>query len=122
MSNPKEEIGPITPGRLFVESINSLLVEQNDHNCLSMNPDSMAPIFDQTIEELRCDGKDLHAQTVFLTTILRLSDDLKAKKARFSGDYYILEGVRIELLGDISRYFKDHPDAREKFRLIEASY
>ena len=122
MSNPKEEIGPITPGRLFVESINSLLREQNDSNYLTMNPDSMGPIFNQTIEELHRDRKDLHAQRVFLTTILRLYDDLNAKKAKFSEGYYVIDEVRIELLGDISRYFKNHPDAREKFRAIEASY
>ena len=117
----KEKEAPtITRGYLFTEKVNQLFEAQNDDNMLGLNANIIGPIFNETIEQLHREGKDLHAQTIWLTTCLRLHDELKAKEEKWPSQYFVKETVTIQALVEISNYLSKHPETLKAFYEIEA--
>ena len=118
MLEPPKETGSVTRGYLFAEAVNTLL-DVEGGNMLRMNTNIYGPIFEETIEELNRDKKDMHADTVWATTALRLYDDLKAKIENFPSDYFVQESIRLRHLNEIAEYLQSHPQTRDQFYKIE---
>ena|SRR3989338_4751459 len=119
MPEPPKETGMVTRGYLFAEAVNTLLYEVGDNNMLGMNANIYGPIFEETIDTLTRDQKDMHADTVWITTVLRLYDDLKEKKEKLPSDYFVQETIRLRHLNEIAEYFRSHPQTRDQFFKIE---
>lgn len=123
MGEPPKETGTtVTRGHLFTQKVNDLLRAQpdNEEYLLAMNEEIYGPIFDKTIEELHRTGKDMHAHTIFTATVLRLYDELKAKKEKYPSQYFVEENTTLEHISEISGNLLKHPEAKNGFVKIEA--